>query len=151
MSVSKSLIVKIHGIDYAIPTKSVVFVEKVSTHRLRSNGRDSYYEFNGELIPCFRLNELLPDYRKEPDLPVTTTHVCVSTVNNQNIAFRVDEILQTLNVVLKPLPKSVRKHAYIGGVSILPGGNPIFVLNVHECLTGLMKGRKGEGYVKHIA
>lgn len=151
MSVSKCLVVDIRGLEYAFSTKSVVFVEKINENQLQKNGEDRYYEFNGHLIPCFNLGEILPDYREEPDLPAVHTHVCVTSINGEEVAFRVDEILQTMNVVMKPLPKIVDRHKYIAGVSILPGGNPIFLLNVQECLTGIMNQKRGEFHGKRIA
>lgn len=151
MSVSKCLVVDIRGIEYAFSTKSVVFVEKVNENQLKKNGEDLYYEFNGKLIPCFTLGEVLPDYREEPDLPASYTHICVTSLNGQEVAFRVDEILQTMNVVMKPLPKIIDRHKYIAGVSILPGGNPIFLLNIQECLTGLMTSKRGEFHGKRVA
>ncbi|HLW55781.1 MAG TPA: chemotaxis protein CheA [Bacteriovoracaceae bacterium] len=151
MSVSKCLVVDIRGLEYAFSTKSVVFVEKISVNQLKKNGEDQYYEFNGKLIPCFTLGEVLPDYREEPDLPSSYTHICVTSLNGQEVAFRVDEILQTMNIVMKPLPKIVERHKYIAGVSILPGGNPIFLLNIQECLTGIMSNKRGEFHGKRVA
>ncbi|MGE3608396.1 MAG: chemotaxis protein CheA [Bacteriovoracaceae bacterium] len=151
MSVSKCLIVNVQGIDYAISTKSITFVERISTHALKKNGNDLFYEFNGNLIPCYNIKSFLPDHSLEPDLPVTHLHVCVTNLQGQDIAFGVDEIIQTLNIVLKPLPKAVKKHAFISGVSILPGGSPIFVLNIHECLLNLIREKKGEVYGKRVA
>lgn len=151
MSVSKCLVVDIRGLEYAFSTKSVVFVEKISCHDLKKNGDDLYYEFNGNLIPCINIGEILPDYRSEPDLPASYTHICVTSVNGSEIAFKVDEILQTMNIVMKPLPKIVEKHKFIAGVSILPGGNPIFLLNIQECLIGVMNQKRGEFHGKRIA
>src|SRR5690606_19564457 len=94
MSVSKCLIVDIRGLEYAFSTKSIVAVEKISMNQLKKNGADLFYEFNGEMIPCFNVGEILPDYRQEPDLPTTYTHVCVTSVNGQTVSFCVDEILQ---------------------------------------------------------
>lgn len=148
MSVSKCLIVSISGLEYAIPTKSVTFVERVNVHSLKHNGKDRFYEFDGELIPCYQLGELFPDYRKEPDLPVTWTHVCVTNLGGHTVAFRVDDIHQTLNVVLKSLPQGIERHSYLSGVSILPGGGPIFVLNVQECLAGMIKNKKDVNHVR---
>lgn len=151
MSVSKCLIVNVQGLEYAFSTKSVVFVEKINANSLQKNGEDQYYEFNGKLIPCFTLGDILPDYSEEPDLPKINTHICVTSLNGQDVAFRVDEIIQTLNVVMKPIPKGVERHKFIAGVSILPAGNPIFLLNIQECITGLMKDKRGEFNVKRIA
>ncbi|HLT23437.1 MAG TPA: chemotaxis protein CheA [Bacteriovoracaceae bacterium] len=151
MSVSKCLIVDIRGLEYAFSTKSIVAVEKISMNQLKKNGADLFYEFNGEMIPCFNVGEILPDYRQEPDLPTTYTHVCVTSVNGQTVSFCVDEILQTMNVVMKPLPKIIERHKYIAGVSILPGGNPIFLLNIQECLTGTINQKRGEFHGKRIA
>ena len=145
MSVSKSLIVKIGGLEYAIPTKSIIFVEKVSVHDLKLNGPDQFYQFNNNLIQCYDMRSVLPDYRSEPDLPVTHTHVCVTSFQGKEIAFRVDEIVQTLNLVMKPMPKVSRKHPFLAGVSIMPGGNPVFVLNVGECILNLSDKRGNNG------
>lgn len=151
MSVSKCLIVNVMGIDYAISTKSIVFVERISVHDLKLNGKDKFYEFNGNLIPCYNIKSFLPDHRPEPDLPITHLHACVTNIQGQDVAFGVDEIIQTLNIVLKPLPKAVKKHPFISGVSILPGGSPIFVLNIHECITNLIRSTKGESHGKRVA
>lgn len=151
MSVSKCLIVNVQGLEYAFSTKSVVFVEKINANSLQRNGEDQFYEFNGKLIPCYTLGDILPDYSEEPDLPKINTHICVTSLNGQDVAFRVDEIIQTLNVVMKPIPKMVERHKFIAGVSILPAGNPIFLLNIQECIAGLMKHKRGEFHVKRIA
>lgn len=151
MSVSKCLIVNIQGLEYAFSTKSVVFVEKINSNSLQKNGDDLYYDFNGNLIPCFSLGDILPDYSEEPDLPKISSHICVTSLNGQDVAFKVDEIIQTLNVVMKPLPKMVERHKFIAGVSILPAGNPIFLLNIQECLIELMKQKRGEFHGKRIA
>lgn len=145
MSVSKSLIVKIGGLEYAIPTKSIIFVEKVSVHDLKLNGTDQFYQFNKDLIQCYDMRSILPDYSPEPDLPVTHTHVCVTSFQGKEIAFRVDEIVQTLNLVMKPLPKVSRKHPFLAGVSIMPGGNPVFVLNISECILNFSDKRGNNG------
>ena len=142
MSVSKSLIVRIKNLSYAISTKSILSVEKISPYLLKKNGAEEFYEFNGELIPCYDLGRTLPDHRKNPDLPVGETHVCVTSVDDTFIAFRVDEILQTLNVVMKPISRLVKKTPLLSGVSILPGGDPIFILNVAEVIAS--QGRSHE-------
>lgn len=142
VSVSKSLIVKVKDLKYAISTKSILSVEKVDVHSLKKNGSEEFYEFNGELIPCYDLGPALPDNRKYPDLPMTETHVCVTVFKNSYKAFRVDDIVQTLNVVMKPISKLVKKTPLLSGVSILPGGDPIFVLNIPEFILKL-GGRDG--------
>lgn len=142
VSVSKSLIVKVKDLKYAISTKSILSVEKVDIHSLKKNGSEEFYEFNGELIPCFDLGPALPDNQKYPDLPMSETHVCVTVVKGSYKAFRVDDIVQTLNVVMKPISKLVKKSPLLSGVSILPGGDPIFVLNIPELISKL-GGRDG--------
>lgn len=152
MSVSKCLIVEVEGLNYAFSTKSIVFVEKVRPHSLKRNGAAMYYDFNGKLIPCFDISKIVPSYRAEPGLPKTHIYVCVTSLGGNETAFCVDNVVQTLSIVLKPLPKSSGKHPLIAGVSILPAGNPIFVLNAQECIKSLMDDQdEGEGHVAKAA
>lgn len=151
MSVAKSLIVKVRELQYAFSTKSINSVEKIEVHELKKNGYDHFYSFNNELIPCYDLGSILPDHRKHPDLPITHTNVCVITHHDSQVAFRVDEIIQTLNVVMKPMPRLVPKNALLSGVSILPDGNPIFVLNVFECISLIQSKNKRRVDGKFVA
>lgn len=143
MSVSKSLIVKVRDLQYAFSTKSILFVEKIVAHSLKKNGQDEYYSYNDDLIPCYDLGLILPDHRKHPDLPITHTHVCVISHKGKSVAFRVDEIVQTLNLVMKPVPRLIPKNLLLSGVTVLPDGNPIFVLNVLEAISLLKEKRSG--------
>jgi two-component system, chemotaxis family, sensor kinase CheA len=151
MSVSKSLIVNVRDVLYAFSTKAIVSVEKINANSLQRNGRNEYYLFNDEPIPCYNLAEFLPDHRKHADLPISFTHVCVIKDMERVMAFRVDEIVQTLNLVMKPLSKVVPKQVGIGGVSILPDGNPIFALNVLEIIEIIKSRRNGGEHVGSAA
>jgi two-component system chemotaxis sensor kinase CheA len=130
IGMSTSLLVNMGGTDfYAFPIENVaetIIVNKAEVKDLHF-GKGIYYR--GNVLPLFQLSKLLGGEDKELDDEVS---IVISVTDAGKTGIIVDELLNRMDIAIKPVPEYFAHLNYIGGVTILGDGQAVLVLNVNK-------------------
>jgi len=130
IGMSTSLLVNMGGTDfYAFPIENVaetIIIDKAEVKDLHF-GKGIYYR--GNVLPLFQLSKLLGGEDKELDDEVS---VVISVTDAGKTGIIVDELLNRMDIAIKPVPEYFAHLNYIGGVTILGDGQAVLVLNVNK-------------------
>jgi two-component system chemotaxis sensor kinase CheA len=130
IGMSTSLLVSMGESDfYAFPIEHVaetIIVEKEEVKDLHF-GKGIYYR--GNVLPLFQLSKLLGDEDKELDDEVS---IVITVTDAGKTGIIVDELLNRMDIAIKPVPEYFAHLNYIGGVTILGDGQAVLVLNVNK-------------------
>jgi two-component system chemotaxis sensor kinase CheA len=133
------LIVAANGHRYALPVEHVQSSRKVQTSSLYPMEGRQTVTLDGQALSVARLNELL-EMRNVESIPAPNSVTCVViTVNEEHFGLIVDELLDELEVVLKPQSKLLKRVRNVSGATILDTGEVCVVLNPHDLLKTLRK------------
>lgn len=130
IGMSTSLLVQM-GEDefYAFPIENVaetIIIEKEQVKDLHF-GKGTYYR--GNVLPLFQLSKLLGGENKELSDEVS---VVITVTDAGKTGIIVDELLNRMDIAIKPVPEYFSHLNYIGGVTILGDGQAVLVLNVNK-------------------
>ena len=130
MSLLPVVLVGINGYKYAIPNHDIMETRHVSLDQIKTNSGEEYYDFNGEIVPTLDLRKLFTvdatfDEEKSRGCPLV-----IFKVDGYYISGRVSTIEKNMELIVKPLPDLSPVSPFITGVSILPTGDPVFVLSM---------------------
>ncbi|MBF0286061.1 MAG: chemotaxis protein CheW, partial [Magnetococcales bacterium] len=143
VSIVPALLVRNGDASYAAPQVNVV--EMVSyygpdvAHHVEGKMRHLMVRVRDRLLPLLRLDRLLAsqaqtsddasldEIRSAPEL-----NVAVLQSEEHLFALAVDHIDEPANLVIKPLPRALRRVAILAGAALMPDGSVCFLLNVAE-------------------
>jgi two-component system chemotaxis sensor kinase CheA len=77
--------------------------------------------------------------RRAQQVPSTTLFIMVLAYGERRVAFRVDEIIDELQVLLKNLGPQLRRVRNIAGAAILGNGKIVPVLNASDLITSALQ------------
>jgi len=133
------LIIAANGRRYALPVEHVQFSRKVQLDALYTMEGRQTVSIDGRAVAVARLNDLLgyADFgvRKGGDSAI----ICVLTVGEERFGLMVDEVVDELEVVLKPQSKLLKRVRNVSGATILDTGEVCMVLNPHDLLKTLRR------------
>lgn len=121
-----------------IPSSLIDSVQEVVARKLTQAYEDGSMELDGETLPFFWVGALLQHSRRgrvDPNRP-STVIVCRSA--EQKIVVHVDEVMDELEVVIKPLGAQLSRLPGLVAVTVLANGsialiyNPVALANVYE-------------------
>lgn len=139
------LITATSGRRYALPVEHVQFSSKIPLHDIYSMEGRQTVSIDGQAVSVSRLDELLeiPDSgMKNPESsrnPQSTVVCVVLGVGGERFALMVDEVVDELEVVLKPQSKLLKRVRNVSGATILGTGEVCMVLNPRDLLKTLRK------------
>jgi len=130
IGMSTSLLVNMGAKEfYAFPIENVaetIIVEKEQVKDLHF-GKGIYYR--GNVLPLFHLSKLLGGDDKELEDEVS---IVITVTDSGKTGIIVDELLNRMDIAIKPVPEYFAHLNYIGGVTILGDGQAVLVLNVNK-------------------
>lgn len=133
------LIVATQGSHYALPVETVQFSRKVALNETYLIEGRQTVSIDAQPTSVSRLDELL-------ELPVPrvrnsqSTVTCVFlTVGDERFGLIVDEVIDELEVVMKPQSKLLKRVRNLSGATILDTGEVCMVLNPQDLLKTLCK------------
>lgn len=141
------LIVATSGRRYALPVEYVQFSSKLALNEMYTmEGRQTIL-INGQAVYVARLDELLgiaamsqSAIRNPQSVTPQPSVVCVMlSVGEERFGLMVDEVIDELEVVLKPQSRLLKRVRNVSGATILETGEVCMVLNPHDLLKTLRK------------
>lgn len=137
------LVIAANGRRYALPVEYVQFSRKVQLRALYPMEGRPAVTLDGQAISVAWLMELLGIAASAPEPPARgsqSASICVVlTVGEESFGLMVDELLDELEVVLKPQGKLLKRVRNVSGATILETGEVCMVLNPHDLLKTLRK------------
>ncbi|HXU92431.1 MAG TPA: hybrid sensor histidine kinase/response regulator [Gallionella sp.] len=136
------LIVSANGHRYALPVEHVQYSRKVPLNTLYTMEGRQTISLDTQAISVTWLTELLDitssASRQTRDSQSISTCV-ILTVGEERFGLMVDELIDELEVVLKPQGKLLKRVRNVAGATILETGEVCMVLNPHDLLKTLRK------------
>jgi len=148
LATSQVLMVKIDGELLAIPCTTVERILKIPCYEIGQIEGKPAIVVDSEALPLYSLAQLL-DFSDtvQPYGEDQKISVIVLSVAEKRLAFRVDELLETREIVIKNMGQQLRRVKNLSGATILGDGQIVMVLNVAD----LMKSAQhGSAYVRQI-
>jgi two-component system chemotaxis sensor kinase CheA len=137
------LIIAANGGRYALPVEQVQFSRKVPLHEMYTMEGLQTVSLDGQAISVVWLLELLGITTSTPKPssrdPKSASVCVVLTVGEERFGLMVDELVDELEVVLKPQSKLLKRVRNVSGATILETGEVCMVLNPHDLLKTLRK------------
>lgn len=134
MSLIPAVLTEVNGLKYAIANHEILETKRISPQELKYNANEIYVHFRDQFIPCIDLRNYLNTHASQEDLnPENDDQNCsivIFSIHSKFVAARVDYFEKNMEIVVKPVPKFSPRLPYVTGVSVLPTGEPIFVLSV---------------------
>jgi two-component system chemotaxis sensor kinase CheA len=148
LATSQVLMVKVDGELLAIPCTTVERILKVYPEDIGQIEGKPALVVDNEALPLFSLAPLLdfsdtvPSSHDEEKISVV-----VLSVAEKRLTFRVDELLETREIVIKNMGQQLRRVRNLSGATILGDGQIVMVLNVAD----LMKSAQhGSAYLRPV-
>lgn len=120
--------VKMNNSNYAIAMDNVIETIKVSTNDIQVANKKLYARLRGEIIPLVFEQRLLPKNQKNEK----TQNIVIVQANNIKYGLVVNEFVNQLDVVQKPLEGALANHPIISGTSLLGNGEILFILDTNS-------------------
>lgn len=138
------------GQRYALPVEYVRFARKIPLREIYLMEGRQTISIDEQSVSVARLDDLL-------GLPVSSmlhrqsTMVCVIlNVGEERFGVLVDEVVDELEVVLKPQSKLLKRVRNVSGATVLDTGEVCAVLNPHDLLKTLCKQAVGNALLAAI-
>ena len=135
LAIVPALVVQDRGETFALPQISLVELVRLDSNtehgKIEKLYDSEFFRLRGDLIPVFRLSEIL-----KLDQTSTENHssdgivnVVVLNAEGRIYGLIVDEILDTEEIVVKPLSNELKKLSFFAGATIMGDGRVALILD----------------------
>ncbi|WP_303850095.1 chemotaxis protein CheA [Seleniivibrio woodruffii] len=132
IGMSTSLLVRMHPDEhYAFPIENVAETIKVAKEQVKDLHFGNGIYYRGNVLPLVHLSKLLGDGEKAL---ADEVNIVITVTDDGKTGIIVDELLNRMDIAIKPVPEYFAHLNYIGGVTILGDGQAVLVLNVNKLL-----------------
>jgi two-component system chemotaxis sensor kinase CheA len=141
MATTHVLLVEAAGQTVAVPTTTVERILRVDATDVGSVEGKPTLRVSGRPLPLIPLGQVLelPQAETRPG-PDDKVLVVVLGVVERRVAFRVDELQVTQEVVIKSLGRQLKRVRNVAGATILGTGQVVMVLNVADLMKSAQVG-----------
>jgi two-component system chemotaxis sensor kinase CheA len=134
LAIVPALIVTCGGSRYAIPQSSLVELVNLRSgdneHRIERIHESIVFRLRGDILPIIDLSRELQIQSARP--PGASINVAVLEVSNGRFGLIVDDISDTVEIVVKPLAAQLHSIALFAGATILGDGSIALILDMPE-------------------
>lgn len=138
LAIVPAMIVNCGGEKFAIPQiklVELVMIESGSTtEKIEYLQGKPVYRLRGTLLPLIRLDEVLKtkrDLEKKSKEFESPTNIVVLNADGEYFGLVVDEILDTADIVVKPLSRFLKTLSIFSGATIMGDGSVALILDVN--------------------
>lgn len=144
LAIIPALIVHSSSESFAIPQLNLVELVRLEESRnefIENINGSEFFRLRGDLIPILRLNNVLDLKAREENLDSvqdqeiveeenTSTNIVVLNSDGRVYGLIVDEILDTVEIVVKPLSSQLKNINFYAGATIMGDGKVALILDV---------------------
>ena len=140
LAIASALIIETAGERFAIPQSAVlelVLVSPNSQHRIETINSAPLLRLRDRLLPILNLGRTLALTEAELSEQV---YILVVQAGSQTFGVAVDRVLDTEEIVIKPVARILKDLAIYGGNTILGDGRVVMILDVNGLAEPVAKG-----------
>lgn len=126
LSIIDALIVKLRGVDYAIPVSAVD--EIIHLNEFPYSEEDKMIRIHQRVIPVYSLAECLN--AKGSNEKTIHKSMLISKFGNERVAFKVDHILEQQQIVVRKFAPGMEHVFGLAGGTILGNGQPGLIVDL---------------------
>ncbi len=128
LAIVPAMIVRANGDRYAIPQVKLVELVRVDRNSVEQLQGKPVYILRGNILPLLNLKESF-EMLEEGEVPEA---INIVVLNAENFLFGmiVDEVLDTADIVVKPLARFLKGVATFSGATVLGDGSVALILDV---------------------
>ncbi len=132
MSLISAIIARCNGQTFAIPAAEVMETRKVDPEQIALNGQHTYFKYRGKFIPCFSIADQIFKGSTAEQQSTRSQRLPVFLVKTLHglVALFAEEALSNSEIAVKSVPDNAWQSPFVTGVSILPTGEPVFVISL---------------------
>lgn len=132
MSVATCVLIRSGLTLYAVPNHDIIELKKIDARLLKRNADKTYFPYKNGYIPCLDSREYLYSQHKPGALfsQEFASLIFEGEQGPQAALFTAFE--KTTEIIVKPLPRISPQLDAARGLSVLPTGEPIFVLSLRH-------------------
>jgi chemotaxis protein histidine kinase CheA len=145
-----ALIVEVGGQNLAIPDRAVAAVEEVLADSIRLVGHQRTVLRHGQLMPIYRLGQLLR-LSDRAAAPRTSFPMVVVASGPHAIGIEVDRLRRRQELFLKDLHPKLAAFPAIGGASVMGDGRVVLVLDADGLIQLARRGTTGAATASQAA
>lgn len=131
LAIIKSLLVKVSGQTFAVPTGQVIEVLRINKRDIKSLGYSDAIMSRGKVIPILYLHDLLKLPRNE-NAEFFEVLVVHGDNDNEKLGFVVDSVVRQQEILVKSLDETLSSVKGVSGATILGDGQVVMVLDVGQ-------------------
>lgn len=130
LAAAQGLIVAIASETFALPINAIERIVRISPADVSNVRNRSMLRVDGRFVPLVSLADVLgiPHHGLRPDDQGMFSVVVVGAVEKR-VAFVVDQLIEELEIVTKPLTKPLVRVRNVAGATILGDGRAVILLN----------------------
>lgn len=130
LSVVPALLAACSGQKVAVATTDIIETRTVAKESLIINNNKKYFLRDGEYIEVIIASEYLYSDSQKNSQDAKTSLCFVKSKNKTIKAIAFDRLLANFEIIAGKLPSITKVEPFISGTTILPTGEPVFVLNL---------------------
>lgn len=131
LAIIPALIVESAGASFAIPQINLLELVRLNKmeNEIETIEESEFFRLRGDLIPLFRLSSVLglTDDKEESH----SENIAVLNADGKVYGLVVDSILDTVEIVVKPLSQQLKDLNYYAGATIMGDGRVSLILDVN--------------------
>lgn len=135
----RAVLINVGGQIFAVPTNNVERVLRLNRADIRTVENKETIRFDGRTLSLVSLSEVLEMIQAERRPASNDIPIIVLSVAGNRIAFKVDEILNEQEVLVKSLGKQLSRVRNIAGATVLGTGNVVPILNVRDLMKSALR------------
>jgi len=140
LAVTRALLVRLSGHRFALPAQAIGRVVRTEPGEIRSLGGEEILTLDGEELPVRTLSAVLGlgATAERPERPLAL----ILDLGDFRAAFLVDELIESREIVVKPLGPLLRRVDGLAGATLLGDGSVVPILDPYTLLD--RKARAGK-------
>lgn len=127
LAIVPAMIVRTENERFAIPQVKLVELVRIERAALEYIQGKPIFRLRGNLLPLFHMKEILSG---EGATGEEAFNIVILNSENQLFGMIVDEILDTADIVVKPLPKFLKPISIYSGATVLGDGKVALIMDV---------------------
>jgi len=132
LAIVPALVIESAGETFAIHQKNLVelvLLEQEDFGKIENLHGKEFFRLRGDLIPIVRLNSVLKLEEKEIDESHHFLNIIVLKAEGKTYGLIVDDILDTQEIVVKPMDRKLKNIGYYAGATIMGDGRVALIID----------------------
>ncbi len=131
IGVSTALLVKLSSVIYAIPIENVAETIKLPKDKIKDLHYGLAVHYRGMVLPLYSMKGLLEE---DPGELPEEVSIVITNTDMGKVGLMVDELINRIDIAIKPVPEYFSHLSYVGGITILGDGQAVLVLNTNKLI-----------------